>query len=118
MNDRSTYIDSRQILICRLSRRLLWQSDQEFTLAIQYRLNNGISNSRLINCGADFFNCRSLSESYGNHGAAFEVDTEVKCICAVGVKLVPVQSGAHARQHQRYRNANEETALAKPVDVD
>src|SRR6266496_1605165 len=95
MNNCSTYIHSGQILICRLCRSLLWQSNQEFTLAIQYRLNHGISNSRLINCDADIFNGRSLFESYSNHGAAFEVDAEIKRICAAWMELVPVQSSTH-----------------------
>jgi hypothetical protein len=58
-----------------------------------------------------------LPEPGGNYGTAFEINSEVEGLGAVGMEFVAVKCGAHAREHQQNRNADEDAALAKPVDV-
>src|SRR5438128_11629636 len=86
-------------------------------MPIQNRLNDCISDSGFIHRRANFFRRGRLFESQSNHGAAFEVDAEIERFSTVWMESMTIKPGAHPGQQQQDGKADEEPALAEPIDV-
>ena len=90
--------------------------DEKLARLIKNRLNSRVAKTRATNGCANGLGRRGLPESCRNDRSTLEVHPQVERFRAVWMKLVPVKSGAHARQHQDYRDADKKPALTQPVN--
>src|SRR5439155_13981667 len=78
---------------------LVGHLNEKLALLVEHRLNDGIFDPRLVDCGAQRVGGGWLLEPHRYYGPALEIDAQVEGFCTAGMNLVPVKGGAHSGQH-------------------